>query len=134
MKLNERTKFMFRSLGAYYTGETVYNNIPVDIYKADLGDQTNNKEDKCFCTTPETCMKKGLMDLTRCVGAPIMVSLPHFYLADESYLNSVRGLHPNEKEHGIQILFEPVIHVVVNLVYIIIKSQCLDDRKSLSCC
>lgn len=102
------TPDLCRSLGAYFTGSTTYNNIPVDIYKADLGDQENNKEDKCFCTAPDKCMKKGLMDLTKCVGAPIMVSLPHFYLSDESYVNSVRGLHPNEKEHGISILFEPM--------------------------
>lgn len=95
-----------RSLGAYYTGSTTYDNIPVDIYKADLGDQTANKEDKCFCATPTTCLKKGVMDLTKCVGAPIMVSLPHFYNCDESYQSMVRGLHPNENEHGIKILFE----------------------------
>lgn len=83
----------------------------MDIYKADLGDQTANKEDKCFCATPTTCLKKGVMDLTKCVGAPIMVSLPHFYNCDASYQSMVRGLHPNEYEHGIKILFESVRNI-----------------------
>lgn len=73
----------------------------------DLIDPSKNTGEKCFCPTPETCLKKGLMDLTKC-GTPVVASLPHFYKTDPSVLESVRGLHPREEDHGISILFETV--------------------------
>lgn len=36
------------------------------------------------------------MDLTKCVGAPLIASLPHLLGAEEKYLKMVDGLHPNE--------------------------------------
>lgn len=69
---------------------------------------------KCYCYTNTTCLKRGTMDLTKCADAPLIVSFPHFYLADQSYLNAVRGLRPNEAEHGIVILFESVSFIKRN--------------------
>lgn len=57
---------------------------------------SKDPELKCFCKTPETCLKKGLFDLFNCVKAPLVASLPHLYLVDESYLEQVDGLHPNK--------------------------------------
>jgi hypothetical protein len=42
------------------------------------------------------------------MGAPFVTSKPHFYQADESLVNSVEGLKPNEKEHEIALQFEMV--------------------------
>lgn len=67
---------------------------------------SKNQEEKCFCDTPETCMKKGMMDLFRCKGVPIYASLPHFYDCDKGYLDLVDGLTPNKTKHNIKILFE----------------------------
>lgn len=44
----------------------------------------------------------------KCVGAPFVASLPHFYLSDESYQKGVRGLNPTKDKHEIIILFESV--------------------------
>jgi hypothetical protein len=41
-------------------------------------------------------------------GYPIVVSLPHFYLADEEYLDGVVGLNPTQELHEVTMLFEPV--------------------------
>jgi hypothetical protein len=75
---------------------------------------SKNADEKCYCPTPETCLKKGLMDLFKCAGVPIYVSLPHFYESDESYVHGVKGLSPNKKDHGIQILFESVRSTLVS--------------------
>lgn len=40
--------------------------------------------------------------------SPIVVTLPHFYDADPSFLEAVDGLRPDSKKHQIMILFEPV--------------------------
>ena len=52
--------------------------------------------EKCFCPTPDTCLTKNLFDLSKCVGAPFVASLPHLLGSDEKYLKMVDGLHPND--------------------------------------
>nr|APC94222.1 sensory neuron membrane protein 1a [Pyrrhalta maculicollis] len=95
-----------RSLKAFWVQKTKYDGIPVNEYTASLGDMSKNENEKCYCYTPDTCLKKGLMDLYKCAGVPIYVSMPHFYDSDESYLKGVKGLNPNKTSHEISILFE----------------------------
>lgn len=77
-------------------------------YEVDLGDMMSNKDDKCYCTTPKTCMKKGVIDVTRCVVLPFFLTLPHFYDTDPEYLQHVEGLNPDKDKHGFHVLIEPV--------------------------
>jgi hypothetical protein len=42
------------------------------------------------------------------IGAPIVVSFPHFYQADDKYINAVDGLHPNKEEHETYLDLNPV--------------------------
>lgn len=65
-------------------------------YSADLGDMNNDEHLKCLCQAPGKCMKKGYIDLFPCVGAPMIISLPHFYKGDPFYLTQVDGLHPTK--------------------------------------
>lgn len=85
------------------------------VYTADYGDMTNPDE-KCYCPTNNTCLKKGVMDLQKCTGVPFQVSLPHFYNCDQSYLEGVRGLHPNKEQHSIELLFESVSILFIHFV------------------
>lgn len=85
-----------------------YRGIAVNRYVATFGDMSTDPKLKCYCPTNDTCWKHGLHDLTKCVGAPIVASMPHFYDADPMYVNGVRGLHPNEEDHGIVLVFELV--------------------------
>lgn len=62
--------FIFRSLGAVYQREDEYNGIKGKRYVADFGDMSTNPKEKCFCPTPDTCLKKGAMDLFPCQGKP----------------------------------------------------------------
>ncbi|KAK9875891.1 hypothetical protein WA026_009678 [Henosepilachna vigintioctopunctata] len=95
-----------RSLVAKFEKSSEYNGIPIWVYTASLGDMSKNANEKCFCPTNDTCLKKGLMDLFKCVGVPLYVSLPHFYDSDITYLQGVLGLNPKKEKHGIEILFE----------------------------
>ncbi|XP_065158178.1 sensory neuron membrane protein 1-like isoform X2 [Atheta coriaria] len=95
-----------RRLPAYYVENTKYDGISVRRYSADFGDQSKVKAEKCYCPSEDFCYKKGIHDMYKCVGAPFVASLPHFYLSDESYQKGVRGLNPTKDKHEIIILFE----------------------------
>lgn len=105
----------FRSLVAEFVVNTKYDGIPVRKYSASLGDMSRNEDEKCYCPTPDTCLKKGIMDLYKCIGVPIYASLPHFYDTDESYLKGVKGLKPEKTKHEIIILFEGVSKEITNI-------------------
>lgn len=72
-----------------------------------LGDMEHNENEKCYCSK-DVCMKKGVLDLTKCMGVPIFATLPHFFSTDESYLYQVAGLEPSLSKHVTEILLEPV--------------------------
>ena len=42
-------------------------------------DVTKYGESNCYCRNGEECPPKGILDLFPCTGAPIGISLPHFY-------------------------------------------------------
>lgn len=93
---------------AVYTEETTFSGVPVNKFMVtNLGDMSSNPAEKCYCPTPDTCLKKGLMDLSKC-GAPVVASMPHFFETDPTVAQGVRGLHPREEDHAISILFESV--------------------------
>lgn len=96
-----------RSMGAKYQRPSSYKGIKTNYYTANLGDMSKNPEEKCFCPTPTTCHKKGIFDITKCTGAPIWLSLPHFYETDPFYLSQVEGLSPDMQKHQIFVEFEP---------------------------
>ncbi|KAI8432031.1 hypothetical protein MSG28_004552 [Choristoneura fumiferana] len=96
------------SFKPWYQKKTSYRGIKTNRYIANIGDFANDPELQCFCDTPDTCPPKGLMDLTKCLGAPMFVSMPHFLDCDPSVQKNVKGLTPDANEHGIEIDFEPI--------------------------
>lgn len=97
-----------RSLSAHYEYHSKVKGVNTLHYTANLGDMSTNPMEKCFCPTPETCLTKNFYDMTKCLGVPIIGSLPHFYDTDGKYLAMVDGLHPNQEEHEIDMDFEPM--------------------------
>lgn len=97
-----------RSLGASYKKPSSYMGIPTLEYGLDIGADINTQE--CFCRDPPNgCPRKGTFDLFRCVGSPLIGSLPHFYNADPQLVqNFAAGISPNETQHAIFMHFEIV--------------------------
>lgn len=82
--------------------------IHTNRYIANIGDFSNDPELQCYCDAPGQCPLKGLMDLNKCIKAPMYASMPHFLDSDPSLLKNCKGLNPDSEIHGIQIDFEPV--------------------------
>ncbi|XP_074041317.1 sensory neuron membrane protein 1 [Leptinotarsa decemlineata] len=97
-----------RNVHADYVEDMVTKGVNTRRYEATLGDMQSNEEDKCYCPTPKTCLRKGVFDLSKCMGVPIYATLPHFLEADEIYLKQVQGLKPSAEEHIIYLLLEPL--------------------------
>ncbi|CAH1124067.1 unnamed protein product [Ceutorhynchus assimilis] len=95
-----------RNIKLNYVKDTVYKKVNVRLYETDLGDQTNDEKEKCYCRNEDSCLKKGLFDLTKCMGVPIYATLPHFLHTDKIYMEQVDGLEPNETKHSLRVYFE----------------------------
>lgn len=65
-------------------------------------------ENKCFMSAGES-LPSGVMNISVCnYGFPMFMSYPHFYLADESYVDAVEGLSPDKNKHQSYRSLEPV--------------------------
>ena len=57
---------------------------------------------------PPQCRLNGVLDVSYCKKAPILVSAPHFFKGDALLVHSVEGLKPDAKKHRTYVDIEPV--------------------------
>lgn len=62
---------------------------------------------------PPQCRLNGILDISYCKKAPIIVSAPHFYKADALLVHSVEGLKPDAKLHKTFVDIEPRTGIVI---------------------
>ncbi|RWS27824.1 lysosome membrane protein 2-like protein [Leptotrombidium deliense] len=67
----------------------------------------------CFCyfeSDPiDLCKYTALFDMRRCLsGAPLVLSLPHFYMSNESLIKSVNGMSPSTDKHETFLNLDPL--------------------------
>lgn len=104
-----------RSVTFRYSGYVDHKGIDTkrfeneeDIFSKD------NPDNDCFQLDPE--LKSGVLDVSNCwYGAPVVLSFPHFYLADSSFLENIEGLNPSKQRHGSHIDAEPISGATVDL-------------------
>ncbi|XP_077292751.1 sensory neuron membrane protein 2-like [Arctopsyche grandis] len=78
-----------------------------------LASGDTNPKNKCFCTknwssVHDGCSLNGVQNLEPCQNAPVIVSFPHFYLADQILRDYVaEGLNPKKEEHETFVEIEP---------------------------
>ncbi|XP_025412852.1 scavenger receptor class B member 1-like isoform X2 [Sipha flava] len=93
------------------TDMMIHNGLKVYKYifkNGTLDNGAENPENKCFCRKNK-CLTSGLVDVTDCYyGFPIALSYPHFYKADESLVNAVGGLNPNQEQHETYFFINPL--------------------------
>lgn len=70
----------------------------------DPNDPYYNPDNECYCLEGEgyTCFKSGVLNMEPCKReskAPLAVSMPHFYMADDSFTEAVGGLSPDKEKH-----------------------------------
>lgn len=92
-------------------GITGYRFVPPSSVFANL---TVNPDNAGFCVPAGNCLGSGLLNVSVCKeGAPIIMSSPHFYQADEKFAQDVFGMTPNKEEHQTTIDINPLTGVVL---------------------
>lgn len=76
-----------------------------------------NPDNIGFCVPAGNCMGSGILNVTACKqGAPILLSLPHFYQSEDQYIQAVDGMHPNKEYHETFLDINPLTGVLVQAV------------------
>ncbi|KAJ0182901.1 hypothetical protein K1T71_000877 [Dendrolimus kikuchii] len=75
----------------------------------------NSKANECFCPAGSPCAPDGLFNVSLCqYDSPIMLSFPHFYLADPKLLDAVEGISPPVPEkHRLYIDVQPEMGIAI---------------------
>lgn len=95
----------------HYEEDYDYNGLKTFIFAGTKETADNGsliEENKCHCQKGR-CPPSGVFDVSKCqFGAPIFMSYPHFYNADDFYRNSIEGMSPDPKKHKFYMAVEPV--------------------------
>lgn len=104
-------KFIFRTLTLKKVGKSDWLGLTGTKFVSDadmLDNSTKKPCRKCYCQDAE-CMPSGVLNISKCkFGAPAFVSLPHFYLADETYRKNITGMNPKKEDHEFRLVLQPV--------------------------
>ncbi|XP_036444566.1 lysosome membrane protein 2c [Colossoma macropomum] len=105
-----------RSLYATFDSEVRVSGIPAYRFVPPsevFANKTVNPDNAGFCVGGN-CLGSGLLDVSVCKeGAPIIMSSPHFYQADEKYVQDVFGMRPKKEDHQTAIDINPLTGLVV---------------------
>lgn len=106
-----------RSLYALYEEDVTvkgipgYRFIPPSQVFANL---TVNPANAGFCVPAGNCLGSGVLNVSACKqGAPIIMSSPHFYQADEKFVQDVVGMKPKKELHQTMIDINPLTGIIL---------------------
>ncbi|XP_028273047.1 lysosome membrane protein 2c [Parambassis ranga] len=116
--INKKEKlYMFssdlcRSLYAEYVEDVRVKEIPGYRFVPPsevFANLTVNPANEGFCVPAGNCLGSGVLNVSPCKqGAPIIMSSPHFYQADEKFVEGVFGMRPNKEYHQTTIDIHPL--------------------------
>lgn len=70
---------------------------------------TKYPENLCYSEGSDEIFPSGVFNISACrFSSPVFMSYPHFYGADEYFLDQIDGLEPNRSKHESYITLEPV--------------------------
>uniref|UniRef100_A0A8C4HL59 Lysosome membrane protein 2 n=1 Tax=Dicentrarchus labrax TaxID=13489 RepID=A0A8C4HL59_DICLA len=116
------TLYMFssdlcRSLYALYEEDVTVKGIPGYRFSPPsmvFANVTVNPANAGFCVPAENCLGSGVLNVSPCKqGAPIIMSSPHFYQADEKFVQDVFGMKPIKEQHQTVIDINPLTGIIL---------------------
>ncbi|XP_026153144.1 lysosome membrane protein 2-like isoform X2 [Mastacembelus armatus] len=118
---NERiyifTPDLCRSIYMEFEKDVEVKGIPAFRFtppRSVMASKEENPANEGFCVSPKNCLGTGLLDVSPCrKGAPVVASFPHFYLAEDKYVNAIDGLSPQRTHHQTFLDLNPTTGVIV---------------------
>ncbi|XP_029507766.2 lysosome membrane protein 2c [Oncorhynchus nerka] len=113
------TLYMFssdlcRSIYAIYEEESSVMGVPGYRFSPPSKVFANTTENAGFCSPPGNCLGSGVLQVSACKqDAPIVMSSPHFYQADEKFVKDIFGMKPNKEQHETIIDINPLTGIVL---------------------
>jgi len=119
--LNLYSASLYRTLSMFHSKDYVFKGIKVARYEVeDTNFFLNLEHNKCYCPDKEKtingkpfCDFNGLLDISLCRKAPIIISAPHFLYGTETLHDHVKGLKPDLRKHESYIDVDPVTGVAL---------------------
>ncbi|KAM8938671.1 lysosome membrane protein 2 [Pelodytes ibericus] len=106
-----------RSLNTVYERSGIVKGVPVYRFTPSSKTFANvsvNPENVGYCVPAGNCLPAGLLNVSNCKkGAPIVLSSPHFYQADDSVINSIHGMEPNKENDETFLDLNPLTGILV---------------------
>ncbi|XP_059682821.1 lysosome membrane protein 2 isoform X2 [Gavia stellata] len=92
-------------------GIPTYRFVPSAMVFANT---TVNPDNAGFCVPPGNCPGTGVLNVSVCKqGAPIFLSAPHFYQADQKFIEDIEGMHPKKEDHETFLDINPLTGLVL---------------------
>ncbi|XP_035463215.2 lysosome membrane protein 2 isoform X1 [Scophthalmus maximus] len=118
---NERiyifTPDLCRSIYMEFEKEVEVKGIPAYRFtppRSVFASKEENPANEGFCVTPQECLGTGLVKVSPCrKGAPVVASFPHFYLAEDKYVEAIGGMSPQRQHHQTFLDLNPTTGVIV---------------------
>uniref|UniRef100_A0A8C8WDR2 Scavenger receptor class B member 2 n=1 Tax=Panthera leo TaxID=9689 RepID=A0A8C8WDR2_PANLE len=88
--------------------------LPAFRYKVPGEVLANTSDNAGFCIPKGNCLGSGVLNISICKnGAPIILSFPHFYQADERFVSAIDGMHPNKDYHETFVDINPLTGTIL---------------------
>uniref|UniRef100_A0A8D2ADE3 Scavenger receptor class B member 2 n=1 Tax=Sus scrofa TaxID=9823 RepID=A0A8D2ADE3_PIG len=88
--------------------------LPALRYKVPAEILANTSDNAGFCIPKGNCLGSGVLNVSVCKnGAPIIMSFPHFYQADEKFVSAIDGMHPNKEYHETFVDINPLTGIIL---------------------
>uniref|UniRef100_A0A8C6QPV0 Scavenger receptor class B, member 2 n=1 Tax=Nannospalax galili TaxID=1026970 RepID=A0A8C6QPV0_NANGA len=117
-ELHSHIDFLFfcpiRSVYITFSDFERVEGLPAFRYKVPAEILANTSENAGFCLPEGNCLGSGVLNVSICKnGAPIIMSFPHFYLADQKFISAVKGMHPNKEDHETFVDINPLTGIIL---------------------
>ncbi|XP_055605686.1 protein peste-like [Uranotaenia lowii] len=111
------TPDMCRSLPLDFESEEEVHGIKAFKYAGGPRTVDNGTQfPETICFSEGEIVPSGVLNISSCrFGSPVFMSFPHFYGADEFYLNQVEGLNPDKSKHQFYMTMEPTTGIPLDV-------------------
>lgn len=103
-----------RSVYIVFSDYESVQGVPAYRFKVPKEILANTTDNAGFCIPEGNCLGSGVLNVSICKnGAPIIMSMPHFYQADEKFISAIDGMHPNKEYHETFVDINPLTGIIL---------------------